>query len=91
MTTASLNPFHLAIPVYDLEATRQFYCERLGCEVGREAPRWIDFNFFGHQVSVHLVEATPDEIADVAVFLSSDLSRHVTGQTLQVNGGTNFS
>ena len=35
--------------------------------------------------------ATPDEIADVAVFLSSDLSRHVTGQTLQVNGGTNFS
>ncbi len=35
--------------------------------------------------------ATPDEVADVAVFLSSDLSRHVTGQTLQVNGGTNFS
>ena len=35
--------------------------------------------------------ATPDEVADVAVFLSSDLSRHITGQTVQVNGGTNFS
>ena len=35
--------------------------------------------------------ATPEEIADVAVFLSSESSRHITGQTLQVNGGTNFS
>ena len=35
--------------------------------------------------------ATPEEIADVAIFLSSDASRHMTGQTLQVNGGTNFS
>ncbi|NCG39666.1 MAG: SDR family oxidoreductase [Actinobacteria bacterium] len=33
----------------------------------------------------------PEEIADVAVFLSSHASRHMTGQTIQVNGGTNFS
>ena len=35
--------------------------------------------------------AKPEEIADVAVFLSSHASRHMTGQTIQVNGGTNFS
>ena len=64
MTTSELSPFHLAIPVCDLEATRDFYCNRLGCSVGREAPRWIDFNFFGHQVSVHLVEA--DDETEVA-------------------------
>ena len=48
--------FHLAFPVRDLEATRTFYCERLGATVGREAPRWIDFDFWGHQLSAHLVD-----------------------------------
>jgi len=46
--------FHLAIPVTDLEAARTFYTELLGCTVGRESSSWIDFNFFGHQVTVHL-------------------------------------
>ncbi|WP_448520045.1 3-oxoacyl-[acyl-carrier-protein] reductase [Rhodoflexus sp.] len=30
---------------------------------------------------------TPEEVADCAVFLGSDLSRYITGQVLQVNGG----
>ncbi len=47
-------PFHLAFPIRDLEATRQFYVEVLGCTVGRSAERWIDFNFFGHQLSAHV-------------------------------------
>ncbi len=47
-------PFHLAIPVNDIEATRHFYVEILGCSVGREVADWIDFNFFGHQLSAHL-------------------------------------
>lgn len=50
------SPFHLAFPVTDLEATRRFYVDVLGCRVGREAARWIDFDFFGHQISAHLVD-----------------------------------
>ncbi|MCB0639634.1 MAG: VOC family protein [Lewinella sp.] len=49
-------PFHLAFPVTNLPATRAFYEGLLGCEVGRTAARWIDFNFFGHQISAHLVD-----------------------------------
>ena len=48
--------FHLAFPVTDLAKTRQFYVEVLGCGVGRESARWIDFNFFGHQITAHLTD-----------------------------------
>jgi extradiol dioxygenase family protein len=51
-----VSPFHLAFPVYDLEATRAFYEELLGCGVGRTDERWIDFNFFGSQITAHLVD-----------------------------------
>lgn len=53
-----VRPFHLAAPITDKEATREFYQNILGCAVGREAARWIDFSFFGHQLSFHLVEAS---------------------------------
>lgn len=46
--------FHLAFPVRDLAATRRFYGELLGCPEGRAAERWVDFDFFGHQISAHL-------------------------------------
>ena len=49
-------PFHLAFAVTDIEATRVFYVEKLGCKVGRSAERWIDFDFFGHQISAHLID-----------------------------------
>ncbi|MEP3655074.1 MAG: VOC family protein [Litorimonas sp.] len=48
--------FHLAAPIKDIEATRAFYGGLLGCDQGREAERWIDFDFFGHQVSFHLAD-----------------------------------
>ena len=49
-----IRPFHHAFPVADLEKTRIFYRDYIGCDVGREAERWIDFDLFGHQISAHL-------------------------------------
>ena len=53
-------PFHLAFPVMDLEETRHFYQSVLGCSVARETDKWIDFDFFGHQISAHL---RPEELS----------------------------
>lgn len=50
------NIFHLAFPVNDLEAAREFYGGVLGCEEGRSSERWIDFNLYGHQIVAHLAE-----------------------------------
>ncbi len=50
----NLHPFHLAFPVLDLEATRRFYGDVLGCREGRSATTWVDFDFFGHQISAHV-------------------------------------
>jgi len=49
-----MSPFHLAIPVDDLAAARGFYGGVLGCPEGRSSPTWIDFDFQGHQLVVHL-------------------------------------
>ncbi len=48
--------FHLAFNVRDLDAARAFYGGVLGCREGRSAPTWVDFDFFGHQLSLHLGE-----------------------------------
>lgn len=55
--TGQLRPFHLALPVADLAAAETFYCGLLRCGKGRTASRWIDLDFFGHQVTLHLVDA----------------------------------
>ncbi|MEX2565992.1 MAG: VOC family protein [Cyclobacteriaceae bacterium] len=56
----SIQPFHLAFPIRDIEETRDFYQDLLGSEIGRSTEKWIDFNFFGHQLSAHL---KPEELA----------------------------
>lgn len=48
-----MNPFHLAIPVKDLAICRKFYSEVLECSEGRSSDKWVDFNFFGHQLVIH--------------------------------------
>ena len=55
--TRNLRPFHLAFPVKNLEETRNWYTEILGCSVGRESSDWIDFNLFGHQIVAHLSDS----------------------------------
>lgn len=48
--------FHLAYHVHDLDAARAFYGGVLGCREGRSTATWVDFDFFGHQLSLHLGE-----------------------------------
>ena len=70
-TSVERPRFHLAIPVTDLEQARDFYAGQLGCATGRESSRWIDFDFFGHQLVTHLVEA-----ADHPSVATNDVSGH---------------
>jgi len=63
-----IPPFHLAIPVRDLSRARAFYGGLLGCREGRSSARWVDFDFFGHQLVAQLCEgcaAPPSATNDV--------------------------
>ena len=70
----TLSPFHLAIPVKDLNETRTFYRETLGCEEGRSSEHWVDFNFFGHQLVLHMSDQPK----------SKDVSNPVDGHDVPV-------
>jgi hypothetical protein len=48
--------FHLAYHVRDLDQSRHFYCDLLGCAEGRSTDTWVDIDFFGHQLSLHVGE-----------------------------------
>jgi extradiol dioxygenase family protein len=50
---ATLRPFHVAVPIWDLGAARRFYGELLGCKEGRSDADWVDFNLFGNQFVCH--------------------------------------
>jgi extradiol dioxygenase family protein len=51
-----LAPFHLAIPVKEITTTREFYRDTLDCKEGRSSAHWVDFDFFGHQLVIHVTE-----------------------------------
>jgi len=53
---SAIRPFHLAIPVQNLELCRSFYRDILECPEGRSDTHWVDFNLFGHQLVIHQKE-----------------------------------
>lgn len=57
--------FHHAFLVRDLEQTRRFYVDVLGCREGRSTATWVDFDLYGHQLSAHL--GTPPALANVGL------------------------
>ena len=48
-----LSPFHLAFPVHDIAAAREFWGGIMGCPEGRSSEDWVDFDFYGHQIVAH--------------------------------------
>ncbi len=47
--------FHIAFATADIDRAKAFYGDLLGCTRGRESQAWVDFDFFGHQMSIHLI------------------------------------
>ena len=54
-------PFHFAFHVLDLDEAREFYSGALGAIEGRSTETWVDFDFFGHQLSLHLGQPFANE------------------------------
>lgn len=63
----SIQPFHIAIPVHNLDECRTFYREVLECEEGRSSDHWVDFNLFGHQLVIHYKSKSEDGLHTNAV------------------------
>jgi extradiol dioxygenase family protein len=72
--TTKLRPFHLAIPVDDVQKARIFYRDILKLEEGRSSDHWVDFNFFGHQLVIHYKEKE----------ISSETHNEVDGKAVPV-------
>jgi uncharacterized protein len=89
MLTPMPNPFHFAFFVHDLASTRRFYGDVLGCREGRSTESWVDFDFFGNQISAHntgrptptentgLVEGVPVPMPHFGALLSWDVFQAV--------------
>ncbi|WP_047545418.1 VOC family protein [Psychroserpens sp. Hel_I_66] len=57
-----VSPFHIAIPVHNLDDCRAFYRDVLNCEEGRSSDHWVDFNFFGHQLVIHYKPQSQEDL-----------------------------
>ena len=59
-----LNPFHLAIPVSNLEESVAYYRDTLGLREGRSSKKWTDFDFFGHQLVCHVSDSINEQVTN---------------------------
>ena len=57
-----IQPFHIAIPVHNLDECRTFYRDVLACPEGRSDTHWVDFNLFGHQLVIHYKPKSEDSL-----------------------------
>ena len=71
-----MQPFHLALPVYDLDETRKFYATVLGLAEKRSAINWVDFDFFDHQLSFHLVGGKQGRVESTLIDNDQVPARH---------------
>ena len=62
-----MSIFHLAYTVRDLESSRKFYGDLLGCQEGRSTESWVDFDFFGNQLSLHIGQTIQELESDSRV------------------------
>ena len=62
-----MSVFHLAYTVNDLDSTRRFYGDLLGCQEGRSTENWVDFDFFGNQLSLHIGQTIKKLVSDSKV------------------------
>tara|TARA_B100001059_G_C17710141_1_gene515001 strand:- start:322 stop:744 length:423 start_codon:yes stop_codon:yes gene_type:complete len=59
---STISPFHIAIPVHNLDECRAFYRDILNCEEGRSSDHWVDFNLFGHQLVIHYKPKSEEQL-----------------------------
>ena len=60
-----ISLFHLALPIKNLQKTKEFYVDLLGCTIGRESSNWMDFNFLGHQLTV---QVNPEAVCSFPIY-----------------------
>ena len=68
-----MQPFHVAIPVDNVQKARVFYRDVLLCEEGRFAEKWVDFNMYGHQFVIHYKPKSANEIAHTNIVDGHDI------------------
>jgi extradiol dioxygenase family protein len=59
---SNITPFHVAIPVHNLDECRTFYRDVLECSEGRSSDHWVDFDFFGHQLVIHYKPKSEEDL-----------------------------